>query len=98
MDQRLLDALEQRASEAESRIQILEEKLIAGSNVASVTADGQELQQLLALLKQAQEEQAAAQVQVKEAVHAKADAEKEVSKLRYQVLQLKRAVREVTNA
>ncbi|PNW76954.1 hypothetical protein CHLRE_11g482600v5 [Chlamydomonas reinhardtii] len=84
MDALSVAAFEERAATAEARLSALESLLSSGAG----PADSAALTELRALLVAAKEESE------KEAVQRKS-LEDEVAKLRYQVLHLKRAVREL---
>ncbi|KAG2484121.1 hypothetical protein HYH03_017071 [Edaphochlamys debaryana] len=93
MDALSLAAFEERASSAETRLATLE-SLLAGGGVTDTAS----LLELRNLLVAAKEEAARVQEERDQAVAARKGLEDEVAKLQYQVLHLKRAVRETEAA
>ncbi|PNG99747.1 hypothetical protein TSOC_014470 [Tetrabaena socialis] len=94
MDSLSLAAFEERASTAESRLAALE-GLLASSGPP---ADSSALLELRALLVQAKEAAVTAEAERKQAVAERSALKDEAAKLRYQVMHLKRTVRELEAA
>mmetsp|Transcript_35454 Transcript_35454/g.63237 ORF Transcript_35454/g.63237 Transcript_35454/m.63237 type:complete len:108 (-) Transcript_35454:1364-1687(-) len=98
MDETALAAFESRAKAAEERLNALEERLSSGGGTAGPSQDTSKyaaaLEEVRAVLVTSKAHQEELQAKYDEAVESQKTLETENSKLRYQVLHLKRAVEE----